>query len=103
MRVAQAESQLGRLNDAVDGHRIVGVGHRQPVGDAEDCQRNQPLGRRREVPQFPVLMLKPERQRAAGAMLLQIAEGHGQSILSHTAGQMLRQRPAIEAVQSFLA
>jgi hypothetical protein len=37
--------------------------------------------------------------RAAGAMLLQIAEGHGQSILFHTAGQMLRQRPAIEAVQ----
>lgn len=98
MRVAQAEGQLGRLHNSVDGHRIVGIGHRQPVGDAEDRQRNQPLGRRREVPQFAVPVRQPERLGAASAMLLQVAKGDGQPVLFHTAGQLLRQRPAIEAV-----
>lgn len=56
MGVAQAKGQLGGLNDAVDGHRLVGLGHRQAIGNAENGQRYQPLGRRREVPQLAVLM-----------------------------------------------
>jgi hypothetical protein len=53
MRIAQAKGQLGGFDDTVHGLRVVGIGHRQAVGDAEDRQRDQPLRRRREVPQFP--------------------------------------------------
>jgi hypothetical protein len=83
----------------VNGLRVVGIGHRQPVGDAEDRQRDQPLRRRRQVPQFAVLVLKLQRRRAPGAMLLQVGKGDGQAQAAIPAPDG-GQRAAIKAVET---
>ena len=68
--IAQAKSLLGGLDDTVHGLRVIGIVHRQPVGNPEDRQRDQSLRWRRQIPQFAVLVLKLQRRRATGAMLL---------------------------------
>ncbi len=52
MGIAQAKSLLGGLDDTVYGLRVIGIVHRQPVGNPEDRQRDQSLRWRRQIPQF---------------------------------------------------
>ena len=66
--IAQAKGQLGGFNNAVKGVGVVGLRHVQPVGNAEDCQRDQPLGRWGEVKHLPLLMLQRQRRGAPGSV-----------------------------------
>ena len=84
------------------GLRVIGIVHRQPVGNPEDRQRDQSLRGRRQVPQFAVLVLKLQRRRAAGAMLLQVGKGNGQATGRHPGSQTPGQRAAIKTVEAII-
>jgi hypothetical protein len=102
MGIAQAKSLLGGLDDTVHGLRVIGIVHRQPVGNPEDRQRDQSLRGRRQIPQFAVLVLKLQRRRATGAMLLQVGKGDGQAAGRHPRSQTAGQRAAIKTVEAIV-
>lgn len=100
MRIAQGKRPLGGFDDTVHRLRLVGVGHLQTVGDAEDRQRHQPLCGRGEVPQRALPVLKGQRRRTPGAVGLQVAEGDGHPQRGHPLGETFSQRTAIETVET---
>ena len=59
--IAQTKGQFGGFHDAVNGHCLVGIGHRQTVGYPQDRQRHQPLRRRSQVPDLSLLVLQFQR------------------------------------------
>ena len=98
--VAQRKGFLGGFHDAVHRLRVVSLCHLQPIGDAEDRQRHNALGRRSDIPDIPFAVGEMQRRRATGAMLLQIGQRHRHAQRRHLTGHMVSQRAAIKAVES---
>lgn len=100
--IAQAERPFGGFHDAVDGLYLISVSHIEMIGNAEDRQRYQPLGRRRHIENVALLVAELQRHATARAMPGEILRGQWTSGGLKLFRHQLRQRPAIKAAEAVI-
>ena len=95
-RIAHGEGTLGRFDQAVDVVEAFAALHPQPVEQAEDDQRGQPLGRRRRVEERAVGERQRQWRRQPRFVLAQILAGHRRADLLEVGGDLGGNVAAIE-------